>query len=206
MGLFLSFLPAMKAAVRAGCCLREGNNMLERRGMIASRSNEYRYVLWRMWGVPDSLCAFVMLNPSTADEVRPDPTITKCIGFAKRWNYSGIVVVNLFALRATYPRELRKSSVPVGVHNVFYTQKVLGHPSVHRVVVAWGNDGTLLAAGERFFVMYANQELHCLKPPGAEALTRQREPRHPGRIGYDCELVRVGWNDGMVNVLGGTDG
>ena len=74
----------------------------------------YRYRLERHWCGGDGLCAFIMLNPSTADERDDDPTIRRCIGFARRWGYDGLLVANLFARRATDPKELFAARNPVG--------------------------------------------------------------------------------------------
>ena len=79
-----------------------------------SDDRRYRYLLVRRWDntLPDA--TFVMLNPSTADERDDDPTIRKCIGFAKRWGCGGIKVVNLYAFRATNPRDCFAAADPIG--------------------------------------------------------------------------------------------
>jgi hypothetical protein len=98
----------------------------------------YRYSLWRTWGDrPDpALCGWVMLNPSTADASDDDPTIRRCVGYARRWGFDGIVVRNLFALRATDPRELLAATDPVGPDNDAWLSD--RWDGVGRVVVAWG--------------------------------------------------------------------
>lgn len=84
---------------------------------IISTCGTYRYTLHR--SIPSVLrwvkpCLFVMLNPSTADATKDDPTIRRCVGFAKREGCTGMTVVNLFALRATDPAELAKHADPFG--------------------------------------------------------------------------------------------
>jgi hypothetical protein len=74
-------------------------------GAIFSTCEKYRYVLWRRWGDAPPL-AFIGLNPSTADASQDDPTIRRCIGFAKRFQAGGLVMLNLFAFRATDPSAL----------------------------------------------------------------------------------------------------
>jgi len=83
------------------------------RSAVLSDCGTYRYSLTRRWS-PGPLLGWVMLNPSRADALVDDPTIRRCVGFARRWGFAGIVVRNLYALRATDPRELSRHPAPVG--------------------------------------------------------------------------------------------
>lgn len=100
----------------------------------------YRYRLWRAWNAELPAMVFVMLNPSTADAHVNDPTIRKCIGFAQRNGCGGIVVVNLFAFRATNPRDLRQAGWPTGPDNVLWLDQALSitAQSDDMLVCAWG--------------------------------------------------------------------
>ncbi len=69
-------------------------------------SMNYRYSLAREWNSNAPRIGFVMLNPSTADATSNDPTIRRCINFARFWGYGAIEVVNLFAYRASHPAQL----------------------------------------------------------------------------------------------------
>ena len=89
-------------------------------GAIFDINGRYRYSLWRAWSSYHPRIAFVLLNPSTADEQRNDPTIRRCIGFARAWNFGSMEVVNLFAYRTTDCRELLKIDDPVGEENNYY--------------------------------------------------------------------------------------
>lgn len=80
------------------------------KGAIISECGKYRYQLWRIWDNTKSLCMWVMHNPSTADANEDDPTIRRCIGFAKSWGYGGIYVGNIFAYRATNPKDMKGKS------------------------------------------------------------------------------------------------
>lgn len=80
---------------------------------VLSKDRKYRYWLMRRWSADKSSATFIMLNPSMADELVDDPTIRRCIGFAKYLGFDSIEVVNLFAYRATKPEELRKVECPV---------------------------------------------------------------------------------------------
>jgi hypothetical protein len=62
------------------------------------------------------------LNPSTADENQDDPTITRCINFAKSWGYGGVCVTNLFAYCATVLSDMRASNDPIGLLSISYSK------------------------------------------------------------------------------------
>ena len=81
---------------------------------------------------------FVMLNPSTADAKIDDPTIRRCRGFAKRWNCNGLNVINLYALRATDPKQLWKSDDPVGKDNDYWLRKISSE--YLDVICGWGDN------------------------------------------------------------------
>lgn len=115
-------------------------------GAVMSPNGLYRFVLWRRWApapptpmlgmktVPDLV--FVMANPSSADATEDDPTIRRCIAFARRERAGGIRVVNLFAWRCTDPRELPPGLEAVGDGNDTHIAREAG---TGRVVVAWGS-------------------------------------------------------------------
>lgn len=71
---------------------------------ILSEDRKYRYVLSRIWDESKPMVMIIGLNPSTADETKNDPTIIRCIDFAKSWGYGGVYMLNLFAFRATLPK------------------------------------------------------------------------------------------------------
>lgn len=114
---------------------------IERYAVISS-CGAYRYHLVRTWREPLFLStracnlAFIMLNPSTADHAVDDPTIRRCMGFARREGYCGIDVVNLYALRATDPSELCAAADPVGPENDAYLLRCLANGEA---VAAWGS-------------------------------------------------------------------
>jgi len=99
----------------------------------------HRYRLSRCWDASLPIICFVMLNPSTADAFQDDPTIRRCIGFARAWGYGGLQVVNLYSLRTPSPAELKKASQPNGPdHDALLLEAVA---AAARAVVAWGNHG-----------------------------------------------------------------
>lgn len=111
-------------------------------GASLSRDRVYRYALWRRWEPGAKMLAFIMLNPSTADHELDDPTIRRCIGFAKRESFGGILVLNLFALRATKPIELTRHADPVGPLNDDFLDNVFEIAREDRLTIigAWGGD------------------------------------------------------------------
>lgn len=104
---------------------------------IISDCGQYRYSLSRIWDESLPKVMFIMLNPSTADADKDDPTIRRCINFAKSWGYGGLYVGNLFAYRATNPKDLQKPFDPVGKENAYWLAKLSEQSEI--VVCAWGN-------------------------------------------------------------------
>lgn len=144
----------------------------------------YRYRLWREWDARLGRVLWVLLNPSTADAERDDPTVKKCCGFARRWGYGGIEIINLFAFRATNPMDLLGAADPIGPAN----DQVIGDALLRDfslVVAAWGRDGSLLDRGGSVRPrLRAHPRVMCL----GETKTSPREPKHPVRLGYNTEL------------------
>src|SRR5689334_10494992 len=108
---------------------------MERAAMLSPDSN-YRYSLRRTWREGSRIVCFIMLNPSTADADLDDPTIRRCIGFAKSWNYDALEVVNLFAWRATKPSVLASIDDPEGLENDGSILKAAARAEM--IVCAWG--------------------------------------------------------------------
>ncbi len=138
-------------------------------GATFDGTGTYRYHLWREWDPGLPAVTFVMLNPSTADAEQDDPTTRRCIGFARSWGYGRLEVVNLFAYRATSPRELAGVTDPVGPANPRWLCDSLD--GADAVVVAWGNRG--LTMREEVRPAVDRQGLTCLGRTGRGA------PRHP---------------------------
>lgn len=183
-----------------GVVVREAASLLGKRcsepiqvdegtGMLASSNNGYRYALWKVWDSALPLLGFIMLNPSTADESKPDPTFKKCVGFARRRGAGGLLIGNLFALRATDPRVLRQALDPVGVHNDAIVARIMNSKTVEEIVIAWGNEGRLCGRGAEFLLHWPPTRLRCLVPPGRSPFTKDGQPRHPVRIPYNSEFI-----------------
>ena len=141
-------------------------------GAIFDANGKYRYSLWRSWSAYHPRIVFVLLNPSTADEQKNDPTIRRCMGFARAWKFGSMEVVNLFAYRATDYRELFKASDPVGAENNRFLMQAVERCST--VVLGWGTRGTLLGRDRQVMSLLAGRnDLYCL------GITKDGQPRHP---------------------------
>ena len=141
-------------------------------------ANKYRYWLSRSIGPDGRRALFVMLNPSTANAEKNDPTIRRCIGFAKAWGYGRLGVVNLFALRSTSPRNLKLDPDPVGPENDREIDDAVR--SSELVVCAWGNHGRLNGRGHRVEAL-----IRSITTPHVLGLTKQGHPQHPLYIPSD---------------------
>lgn len=89
------------------------------RGATFSPCRLYRYTLWRVWSFRNDhgLLGVIGLNPSTADETKDDPTIRRCISYAKGFGYGGLLMLNAYAFRATHPKDMLEQDDPVGPEN-----------------------------------------------------------------------------------------
>src|SRR5687768_16866498 len=96
--------------------------MFEKRGARFSACRTYRFELWRIWDEDGPKLNVIGLNPSTADENLDDPTIRRCIGFARDWGFGGLVMTNLFAYRSTDPKGLAAVDDPVGPNNDYHLE------------------------------------------------------------------------------------
>lgn len=154
-------------------------------GAIFSEDRRYRYVLWRSWDdmffspCKGNYVMFVGLNPSTATETLDDPTIRKCIGFAKRWGYSRLCMTNLFAFRATDPRVMMGESKPVGDENDRWLSACAREAAI--IVAAWGTKGEFLGRDEEVKKLLPG--LRCLRK------TKAGHPEHPLYVPYETPLI-----------------
>jgi hypothetical protein len=108
-----------------------------RRSAVISECRRYRYDLTRSWAHGAGRVAFVGLNPSTADRSKDDATLRKCVGFAKRWGFSALHMLNMFAWRDRHPRGLLDAIDPVGPDNDATIVEIASR--CDRVVLAWGS-------------------------------------------------------------------
>jgi hypothetical protein len=142
-------------------------------GALFSRCRRWRYLLWRRWDASKPAANFLMLNPSTADESKLDPSCTRARVYAEHWGYGALVVTNLFGWRATDPDEMKAAREPVGRGNDAAILRAACEAAL--VVCAWGNHGAHLGRAEKVASALRASEvkLHYLKMNGAG------HPSHP---------------------------
>ena len=121
-----------------------------------------------------------MLNPSKADAKVDDHTVRKCIGFGKIWGCGGIIIVNMYAWRATDPKELARVDDPVGPDNYI---ALIDH-LVNQPIVAWG--GSLPKIPQTSATLDI-VEIFVRNAKGAQCLgqTKTGQPRHPLMLAYN---------------------
>lgn len=146
------------------------------RAASLSLCRTYRYSLTRRWS-PDrgAVWVFVMLNPSTADGHDDDATVRRCVGFARRGGAVELCVVNLYALRATDPRELWRAEDPVGPENDRHLLAAAARAdaSSGAVIAAWGAHARPDRVRAVVGLFGGRRDLLCLGTTAAGA------PRHP---------------------------
>lgn len=124
-------------------------NLFMRREAEFSECRQYRYTLRIIWNEDLPVCAFIGLNPSTADEIVDDATIRRCRGYAEAWGCGGLLMLNLFGLRSTDPRVLRHHPAPIGGGNTIAHIKRRLAECTGPHIACWGGGGMILGRGEQ---------------------------------------------------------
>lgn len=165
------------------------------KGADISECGTYRYRLWRFWSDGPKV-TWIMLNPSTADAEVDDPTIRRCVGFTTLWaenrggycELGGIDVVNLYALRATYPKELDAHPDPIGPENNHHVRSAMDESTL--CIAAWGcrktgypdNFGARVNAVHQI-ALDLGATMYCL------GIAKDGSPRHPLYLPYDAPFT-----------------
>lgn len=152
-------------------------------GATFSPCRLWRYSLWRRWSdcAPDHMVAFIGLNPSTADETKDDPTVRRCINYAKTWGFGGMVMLNAFAYRATDPNEMKRQTDPVGPENDACL--IEASTLFAQMVACWGTHGVWLGRQDHVAELLKGRHLFHL------GLTKGGSPRHPLYLPKSVEPV-----------------
>lgn len=136
---------------------------------------DYRYSLTRVWDASQPIITFVLLNPSTADAVDLDPTLRRCVNFAKRDGFGSMMILNLYAYRTPSPAVMLAASDPVGPEN----DRVLAN-ATGTVVAGWGTNASPTRVA---------RVLGLLPPLKALKITKNGHPQHPLYVKGDSPLV-----------------
>lgn len=160
---------------------------------VFSPCRKWRYNLWRYWDRSKKPAVFLLMNPSTADEIKNDPTVERCQRRAEEWHeqgwldVGGVEVVNVFAWRETDSKKLftlaAKGVDIVGPHNNAAILEVCQEAAI--IVCGWGKPGHfLLQRGKRVIKGLKKNgitKLHALR------INKDGSPQHPLYIGYDVK-------------------
>lgn len=150
---------------------------------VYSACEHYRYALTRIWDPQGRRVLFIMLNPSTATEIQNDPTVERCERRARALGYGAFRVCNIFAWRATNPRDMRAQTDPVGPANDDAIRDALRW--TQDTIAAWGSHGVHLHRGRAV--------ADLIRAMGAQprhlGLTRDGQPKHPLYISYTTQPV-----------------
>jgi hypothetical protein len=146
-----------------------------------STDRVHRYTLWREWVSVFTneddfhFVNFICLNPSTATETKDDPTMRKCIKFAKAWGYDAMCVTNIFAFRSTDPEGMKAAADPIGPDNDYFLENVASDADL--VVAAWSQHATFMGRGRDVQKMLASlmKPIHYLRM----GTGKDPQPWHP---------------------------
>ena len=158
--------------------MKQLSMLKEKRQSTANIScdNVYRYDLFRWWNwcsADSSFCMFIGLNPSTATAEIDDPTLQRCVSFAKKFDCSGLCMVNLFAYRSTYPAKLYSVEDPIGPMNNETIRKNAREAKF--IVAAWGTQGSKIVKGRDTEVLELLSKYHVL----CLGKNKDGSPKHP---------------------------
>lgn len=143
-----------------------------------SPCRSYRYSLDRIWNSHDPSVLFILFNPSTADETKDDPTLRRCIQFAKNWGYGGLRIVNLYSLRSSNPKRVTLHNAPKGPYHHYQFYQSLR--DFRDVVCAWGLNGGPIPSS---FFTDSHQVFYL-------GLNKDGSPKHPLYLPASAELLR----------------
>jgi len=153
------------------------------RSATFSPCRRYRYSLSRIWNPDKPYCFFCLLNPSTADQNQNDPTVSRCMRFASDWGYGGLMVGNLFAFRATDPKQMKSFYASIGPENNKYLMEMSECSGI--TVAAWGVHGNHLNRARQTLPLLSR--IHYLE------LTKDGIPKHPLYLKANLKPIPWEW-------------
>jgi hypothetical protein len=173
-------------ALALGPSPRTRKTASEIRGARFSSCGVYRYELWRSWNTKPPI-VFLMLNPSTADAERNDPTVERCERRARALRAGGVIVVNIFALRSTDPKALYRAPDPVGPENDESIVRSCATLQPRAVICAWGRHGNLHGRGAAVLALLRTHGVI----PMCLGLNGDGTPKHPLYLRYSAKPIKV---------------
>jgi hypothetical protein len=164
---------------------------------VFSPCGHYRWWLERAWEPQRPRLIFIGLNPSRADGQRDDPTLRRLQGFAMRWGYGALEVLNLFARISPSPAVLRRAADPVGGEADAWIRARLAAKPHGALWLGWGNHGGW--RGRDLAVLALLQQ--GLAPAGTGrpclclGVTASGRPRHPLYLPADLAPQPWRWRE-----------
>ena len=149
-------------------------------GAIFSEDRRFRYLLWRIWKADPIMRLLIGLNPSTANEFKNDPTITRDIVRANRDGFGGIVRVNMYGYCSAYPEVLLGEGDFVGIENDDYIR--YGISITKQTVCGWGSFPAVFKRAPEVLKMIP--EPYCL------GVNADGQPKHPLYVSYEKPMIR----------------
>jgi hypothetical protein len=150
------------------------------KGAIFSEDRKYRYALWRMWHPTLKPLMCIGLNPSTANELTNDPTITRNIARAYKSGFGGLIMANLYAYVSTDPNALLKDGDFVGEFNDYYITQMIALSG--QVLCGWGSFKPV--------IYRAPIVLNMIKEPFCLGINIDSQPKHPLYVSYNTPMVK----------------
>ena len=152
---------------------------------VMDDAKEYRYLFECSWSLGNRFVTFILLNPSIGNVTQTDPTLARCMYYAKLWGYDGFKVVNLFAYISTDPTRLNEVRDPIGPENDRYIRIAVDQSET--VVLAWGSNITSECSKQR---MQETLELVRHKRPQCLKMTKDGNyPQHPLYLPKNLEPI-----------------
>ena len=148
----------------------------------------HRLRLWRTWDPTLPVLVWCLLNPSVAGADRSDLTLAKCIGFANRNGYGGVILTNLFTLVSTNPDNLASRVATANAEDADRQLHWAARQPDTRIAVGWGSKPWAQERARHVLQLLRTQAMQRLLCLGT---TKDGSPRHPSRLGYDTPLVEL---------------
>lgn len=170
-------------------------DVIARDAVFGGPDDIYRYRLDRELAPTidgrDGLVVFALLNPSKADKFRDDNTATRGMNFTTRWGYSRFAIVNLYALRATDPDELKRHPSPCGPDNDAAILVTCAEADV--IVCGWGSDDMAAPRAAAVTELLRDFPLWCF------VINKDGQPKHPLYVAADAPLIP--YNDRAIAIM-----